>query len=461
LYQYTDNSSNPNQTYYILAKTSASTNYWGTYFFNQNANRQNLIIQAPHPVYDTYTGAQAFHIFREVGARSLFIAGAHRCNSTLPTTCDGTSSVCTGSSAAFRISDQAHSDEGFFQRGTETLDGLITDIIVIQIHGFGKLETDPDVIISNGTKHSPSETDYASLIKTNLLAEDNSLTFKIPHIDTDWDRLTGTTNTQGRYINESGDPCETAPVSATGRFIHIEQKKDGLRNPSSDWSKITNAIANSISLNPLPVQFNRFESSANEHGVTLHWQTSTEVNNYGFEIERSSVKTEVSPSNNFFMKSDWDRIGFVQGSGNSNSPKDYYFTDNLAYSHNPINFRLHYRLKQIDFDGQFEYSEIIEVILKNNFNMSLNQNYPNPFNPSTVISYQIPTAGHVTLKVFDILGREVATLVDEYKQPGSYSSLFSPATGGQALRSSLSSSVYFYRLSSANYVETKKMLLLR
>lgn len=92
---------------------------------------------------------------------------------------------------------------------------------------------------------------------------------------------------------------------------------------------------------------------------------------------------------------------------------------------------------------------------------SLSQNYPNPFNPSTVINYQLPAAGHVTLKVYDVLGNEVATLVDEYKTAGTYNSTFSPAIGGQAVRSTLSSGIYFYQLRAGNYAETKKFVLMR
>lgn len=88
------------------------------------------------------------------------------------------------------------------------------------------------------------------------------------------------------------------------------------------------------------------------------------------------------------------------------------------------------------------------------------QNFPNPFNPRTVISYQISAFSHVSLKVYDVLGREVATLVDEFKQPGNHSTLFSPGSAGQALNSTLSSGVYFYQLNAGNYVETKKMMVI-
>jgi hypothetical protein len=468
LLQYTDNSSSPNKTYYVLIKTEASANYWGSYIFNQSADRQRLVIQSPHPRYDTYTGAQGYYIFKNVGARAFFLAGAHRCNSNTASTCDGTSTVCTGSSAAFRISDQAHTDQGFFLRGTETLSNLITNLLVIQVHGFSKQVDDPDVIISNGTKLNPSSTDYVDAIKTNLLTEDNTLTFKIPHIDTSWDRLNGTTNLQGRFVNGSGDPCTTAPSSANGRFVHIEQKKDGLRNPSSDWSKLSNAIANSVALDALPAELSSFSAECRTNSVELKWTTVTELNNYGFEIEQSAVSNSshltLVEAGKSLAKSlllnahSWKKIAFVNGHGNSNSLKNYSFTD-LS----PIFGKVQYRLKQIDFDGKFKFSKIVEIQVPKPSNFLLKQNYPNPFNPETTIEYSIPvvdanfasTNRHVTLKVYDLLGREVATLVDDYKQAGSYNYQFS------IRNSKLVSGVYFYRLQSSTYSETKKLIIMK
>ncbi len=439
--EYRDNSVSPTKSYYVILKTSASTNYWGTFIFNPAAERRRLIIQSPHPLYDTYTGAQGFHIFKTVGARAFFISGAHRCNSNSASTCDGTTTVCTGSSANYRISDQAHTTESFMQRGTETLEGLISNLIVIQVHGFGKLDTDPDIIMSNGTAHTPAGTDYVIQLKNNLLAEDNTLTFKIPHIDIGWSRLNGTTNTQGRYINGSGDPCETSPGSTNSRFIHVEQKRDGLRNPSSNWSKLTNAIANTFGLDPLPVTLISFSANLKEEKVYLSWQTATEVNNYGFNVERRTKSEE------------WHKIAFVQGSGNSNSLKSYGYTDNLAHALGLAH--LQYRLKQIDFDGVYEYSKVVDVRIETPSEFKLEQNYPNPFNPSTEIGYRIPETGRVTLKIYDVLGREVATLLEEVKEPGVYKSTFS------ALGSSFSSGVYFYRVQAGSYSQTKKMLLIK
>ncbi|MHB9040542.1 MAG: T9SS type A sorting domain-containing protein, partial [Melioribacteraceae bacterium] len=131
-------------------------------------------------------------------------------------------------------------------------------------------------------------------------------------------------------------------------------------------------------------------------------------------------------------------------------PKDYSFVDkNLQVG------KLQYRLKQIDLDGVFEYSDVVEVNFNAPVNFVLGQNYPNPFNPETVISYQLPVGGLVTLKVYDLLGREIATLVNEYKTAGTYNSQFS-------IRNfQLPSGVYFYTLKAGNYLQAKKMLVIK
>ena len=124
---------------------------------------------------------------------------------------------------------------------TENLFTNISNSVFIQLHGFGKKSTDPYVIMSNGTQITPP-TDYATLIKDALLIEDNTLTFKLAHIDTDWTRLRGFTNTQGRFINESTDPCSNSATATTGRFIHIEQEKSKLRDSATEWMKMSNAL---------------------------------------------------------------------------------------------------------------------------------------------------------------------------------------------------------------------------
>lgn len=188
----------------------------------------------------------------------------------------------------------------------------------------------------------------------------------------------------------------------------------------------------------VPVELTSFTGTAVQDGVLLNWTTATELNNQGFEIERS-----IDAQN-------WAKIGYVPGFGTTTEPKSYsYMDENVpagTYS---------YRLKQIDFDGSFNYSPevVVNVVEALPSDFSLFQNYPNPFNPSTTINYSIPSSEFVTLKVYDVLGNKVATLVDEYKFAGSYEIDFDA--------SQLSSGVYFYKLQAGSFVEIKKMMLAR
>ncbi|HMQ70466.1 MAG TPA: T9SS type A sorting domain-containing protein, partial [Ignavibacteria bacterium] len=156
----------------------------------------------------------------------------------------------------------------------------------------------------------------------------------------------------------------------------------------------------------------------------------------GFEIERSSDNV-------------WTKVGNVNGNGTSSTVNNYSFTDRgLAtgsYS---------YRLKQIDFNGNFEYFNLNnEVNIGTPSTYSLSQNYPNPFNPSTTINFDLPNDGNVSLKLYDMSGKEVATLVNGVRAAGYYSVNFNA--------SQLTSGVYFYTISSDNFTATKKMLLVK
>ncbi|MBK7629300.1 MAG: T9SS type A sorting domain-containing protein [Ignavibacteriales bacterium] len=143
------------------------------------------------------------------------------------------------------------------------------------------------------------------------------------------------------------------------------------------------------------------------------------------------------------MPNAWEKIGFITGNGTSTEVHTYSFFDK-----NPVEGKSNYRLKQIDFDGSFEYSNIIEVDFTLPIVFSLEQNYPNPFNPTTSIRYAISSMKNVQLIVYNVLGKEVAMLVNEVKPAGIYEIDFNAA--------SLASGVYFYKLQAGNFVETKK-----
>lgn len=243
--EFTDTSLSPNQVFYVLEEKSSQTNYWGTYVFSKTPTRNNLVIQAPHSKYDTNTGKEAVYCFKNLVAKALFINGTHRCNNSDSSSCSGTTSAC-GSSEAFRVSDLAHNTMSVFQKTTENVFNTVTNSVFIQLHGFGKKSTDPYVIISNGTRATPT-TDYAVQLKDALFAADSNLTFKLAHIDTGWTRLIGFTNTQGRLINNSADYCSTSAITTSGRFIHVEQEKSKLRADVSGWTKMKTALSNVFS----------------------------------------------------------------------------------------------------------------------------------------------------------------------------------------------------------------------
>ena len=232
----------PSRLYYMLLRQKDSLNHWGTIVIDPLPRRPSLILQAPHELFDTKTGAQTVYVFRQIGARAFFLNGAHRCNDSAASPCSGTTTAC-GVNAPFRISDQAHTVTGMFQAGTEAVLQKEPQTVAVQLHGFGKDAGDPDVIMGNGTAAAPVGTDYLLQLKNALLVLDSSLTFKVAHIDTAWTTLTGTTNTQGKLINGSVSPCSTKSAAANGRFLHIEQAYAKLRDTKANWQKMADALA--------------------------------------------------------------------------------------------------------------------------------------------------------------------------------------------------------------------------
>ena len=188
----------------------------------------------------------------------------------------------------------------------------------------------------------------------------------------------------------------------------------------------------------IPVEIVSFTAETNANDVFLNWSTATETNNHGFEIIRLAQN----------VNENWERIGFISGMGTTSEPHNYSFIDkNLEPGH------YSYRLKQVDLDGKYEYSKIVEVIVDLIYNFSLSQNYPNPFNPSTTIKYSIPTTEFVTLRIYDLFGQEISTLVNEQKQQGDYSIKFDG--------SNLASGVYLYKIKAGNFTDSKKFVLLK
>lgn len=195
-----------------------------------------------------------------------------------------------------------------------------------------------------------------------------------------------------------------------------------------------------------PVELVSFNASLDGNKVRLSWVTATETNNRGFEIERQSASGPAQ------SEKTWQNIGFVQGSGTTTEPHSYSFTDVLpeGASGGDVWF---YRLKQIDFDGSYEYSGTAEVNHFTPLKYSLEQNFPNPFNPATTISYSVPEDGFVNLAVYNVLGQKAAELVSGQVKAGIHHVNFNA--------DKLSSGVYYYRLEAEGFISTKKMLLLR
>ncbi len=186
----------------------------------------------------------------------------------------------------------------------------------------------------------------------------------------------------------------------------------------------------------VPVELTSFTADWNNESVNLAWTTATELNNYGFEIEK---KTE---------NSGWYSIGFVKGNGTTQTPASYTFKDSKIISTG----RCSYRLKQIDNDGTFEFSSVVEINLAPADGFVLEQNYPNPFNPSTKISFNIPESSNLRLSVYNIIGQEVAVPAEGFFQAGYHEVTFNAKN--------LPSGIYLYKLQYEGNVQMKKMLLL-
>ncbi|MEJ2104787.1 MAG: T9SS type A sorting domain-containing protein [Ignavibacteriaceae bacterium] len=188
----------------------------------------------------------------------------------------------------------------------------------------------------------------------------------------------------------------------------------------------------------VPVELTSFTAIADKNNVVLNWSTATEVNNAGFEVQK--IK-----GNNEFVT-----IGYVPGHGSTTEPQNYNFTDaNLASG------SYTYRLKQIDYNGTFSYSNEVNVDVTAPVQFELAQNYPNPFNPSTKINFSLAVDSKVSLKIFNVLGQEVAAGINSNLTAGSHQFNFDA--------SSLNSGVYMYRIEAngidgSSFVSTKKMV---
>ena len=201
---------------------------------------------------------------------------------------------------------------------------------------------------------------------------------------------------------------------------------------------------------PLPIQMASLKAVVKNSDVAIQWSTITETNDLGFNIERSILSPEItSVTNKSQLSQVWKTAGFVKGAGTSFAPRQYSFVD-----HNLPDGHFEYRIKQLDNNGSFRYSAIVKAdVGLAPAVYSLDQNYPNPFNPTTMIKFSIAKLSIVNLKIYDLLGREVETLVDGPMEEGIHEVTFHAT--------SLASGIYFYRLKAGTFTATKKLLLLK
>jgi len=186
----------------------------------------------------------------------------------------------------------------------------------------------------------------------------------------------------------------------------------------------------------IPVELVSFGASAQGNSINLTWQTATELNNSGFEVQRKTENTN------------WNKIGFVEGAGTTTEKSSYSFSD--SYSGQGT---VSYRLKQIDFDGTSTYSTVVNVDINAPADFKLNQNYPNPFNPSTTVSFTIPKASNIKLIIYNQIGQQVGELVNRNLEAGSYNYTWNAANQ--------SSGIYFYELQANEFKSVRKMTLIK
>ncbi len=227
------------------------------------------------------------------------------------------------------------------------------------------------------------------------------------------------------------------PENSTGSLIVLNFKiiaqEDMLSNIEisnllNDLSGFSACCVKFQSNSSLPVELVSFLARVSDRQVSLSWVTVSETNNFGFDVEKS-IDGEV-----------FDKIAFVPGSGTTVQPQQYFFIDNKS-----LNSRVFYRLKQVDTDGSFEYSKILEVNVNLPQSNTLAQNYPNPFNPTTNIYYELSEPMDVKLEIFNLRGQSVVTLVDAFQHGGYYDMTWN---GLDQAKNQVGAGIYFMRLST-------------
>ena len=309
--------------------------------------------------------------------------------------------------------------------------------LVIQGGGVaGRNDSLSSNVTINGTLTRKSGSFVASGGKTFTYGASSTLLYNGTSQQSTGLELSSTVN--NLTINNSAGVVLNSAVTVNGVLTLAAGLLDNSVNQVTLGSSgsVVNA-GGSMSQAPLPVELTSFGATTNKAGIELSWTTATEVNNYGFDVERKTVDK------------DWTKIAFVAGNGTSNVVHSYSYTDQLGLG------TYSYRLKQIDHDGRFQYSQVVEATVGLTPNLiALGQNYPNPFNPETSIDFAVPATGRATLKVYNMLGQEIATLVNGTVQAGVVNHVTFRGSG-------FPSGMYFYTLRSGSFTATNKMLMVK
>lgn len=383
LVAFTD-ATNSNRQHYVLRHNGEVDNphHWGTYIFNTSPSYINEYLSIPHPVHDRFTARQGGYLYQELDVAGIQIAGNYRCSSSTASGCHGSTSVCPGITD-FRESDAAHATEMPFQYATEEIANANINSNFIQLHGF-TFDPDemvdlinPSVIVSNGTDQDPSGGDRVIDFVSHI--DNNSLYNAVGVHSDNYDfKLTGYTNTVGRFLNvHHADICSSVQISnnITDRFMHVEQRGE-LREIESNYSIIQGAIENTVG-SPLPLQLLSFNYQCEPASCFLEWKTINSSNVEYIEILGSKKGKE------------YHSLGKKQA---VNQEELVYYAFPILHSNHS-----YFKLRIVDFDGMTEYSHVLHL----SQNAPDIQVYPNSFD--TYLTINAPEGSEY--RIYDALGQ--------------------------------------------------------
>lgn len=255
----------------------------------------------------------------------------------------------------------------------------------------------------------------------------------------------------GVYQTTNRGTSWTKAGSGMPDYVPVDEL--ALQSGSNKLFAFTHGRSAFVTTSAIPVELVSFTAIAQNNKVILNWKTATETNNAGFAVEKRNPPLNPLPRGE--NSELWEEIGFIAGAGNSITEQTYSFTDE-----NPVEGNNNYRLKQINTDGTFEYSEIVEISFVSHLpeKFELYQNYPNPFNPSTTIEFSLPIKTFVNLTVYNISGENVVELINQEMSAGLHMIEFNTNLSNN----NLASGIYFYVLcTDITTVNSKKMIILK